>query len=454
MLRRLFNRAGGTNVARRRVLILGAAGRDFHNFNVVFRDDPTHEVVGFTATQIPKIEGRRYPPALSGAHHPEGVPIHPEDDLERLVAELAVDEVVFAYSDVRYDHVGHLASRALAAGADFRLLSAGGTMLPSSVPVVAVTAVRTGCGKSQTSRWVARTLRDAGKRVVVVRHPMPYGDLARQAVQRFGSYEDLETHECTFEEREEYESHIEEGSVVYAGVDYAAILAQASGEADVIIWDGGNNDWPFFEPSLWITVADPLRPGHETAYYPGEVNFRRADIIVINKAGNAPPESIAAVASAAAALNPGAQVIRTASDVTVDDPDAVRGKRVLCIEDGPTLTHGEMTFGAAQVAAERYGAAEIVDPRPHAVGSIRATIEKYPHVGRLLPAMGYFPEQIADLEASVRATECDVILIGTPFDLGRKMQVDKPALRVRYESRPLTDDEPSLDAAILAAVAP
>ena len=426
-------------MARRRSLILGAAGRDFHNFNVVFRDDADAEVVGFTATQIPKIAGRRYPPSLSGPLYPEGLPIYAEGDLEQLVRDLNVDEVVFAYSDVPYEHVGHLSARANAAGADFRLIGTNATMLDSPVPVVAVTAVRTGCGKSPTSRYVAKTLRDAGHRVVVVRHPMPYGDLAKQAVQRFESIADLEEANCTFEEREEYESHIEAGSVVYAGVDFGAILERAAAECDVLLWDGGNNDFPFFRPSVWIALADPLRPGHESRYYPGETNFRAADVLVANKVDRAAAADVQAVVAAAAAMNPDAEVVLARSVVSVSDPEAVRGKRVLCIEDGPTLTHGEMTYGAAQVAAETFGAAEVVDPRETAVGSLRETYAAYPHIGRALPAMGYYPEQIADLEASVAATDCDLVLVGTPFDLAGRMRVDKPALRVRYEFAPEDD---------------
>ncbi len=438
-------------MSRRRVLILGAAGRDFHNFNVAFRNNPSYEVVAFTATQIPKIEGRHYPSSLSGEHYPDGIPIHPESELEKLIKEHAIDEAVFSYSDVSYDTVGNISSRVNAAGADFRLLGTRDTMLPASVPVVAVTAVRTGCGKSQTSRYTAKILRDAGHRVVVVRHPMPYGDLTKQAVQRFASLDDIARHNCTFEEREEYEAHVAEGSVVYAGVDYGAILEQASKECDVLIWDGGNNDFPFYKPDLWMAVADPLRPGHETSYYPGEVNFRAADVIIINKVKRAEEASIAAVAGVAAKLNPNAKVIRADSRVSVADPNAIKGKRVLCIEDGPTLTHGEMTFGAAQVAAETFGAAEVVDPRPHAVRSIRATLDKYPHIGKLLPAMGYFPEQIADLQATIKATDCDVVLVGTPFDLAKHVKLDKPALRVTYALEEL-EGQPSLADAILAGV--
>ncbi len=441
---------------RRRVLILGAAGRDFHNFNTVFRDDPASEVVAFTATQIPRIEGRRYPVELAGRAYPRGIPIEPEADLERLIRDLDVDEAVFAYSDASYAHVGHIASRVLAAGADFRVLGLEGTMLDSQVPVVAVTAVRTGCGKSPVSRYLVRALKESGRRVVVVRHPMPYGDLARQAVQRFETVADLDRHRCTFEEREEYESHIEQGTIVYAGVDYGAILAQAAAEADVVFWDGGNNDWPFFRPDVWVTIADPLRPGHESAYFPGEVNVRAADIIVLNKVETAEAADVRAVEANVATINPRARLLRMRSVVTIEgDPSLVRGKRVLCIEDGPTLTHGGMSFGAGQVAAEKAGAREVVDPRPHAVGSIRDTLAKYPQIGPLLPAMGYFPEQIADLEASVRATPCDAVLVGTPFDLARKLRIDKPAVRVRYdvEDAPRRPGEPTLRHAVLERLA-
>lgn len=441
---------------RRRVLILGAAGRDFHDFNTVFRDDPDTEVVGFTATQIPRIEGRRYPAALAGRRYPDGIPIHPESELESIVRDEQVDDAVFAYSDVSWQTVGRVASRAMAAGAGVRILGPDETMLASPVPVVAITAVRTGCGKSPVTRAMARALRNAGHRVAVVRHPMPYGDLAKQAVQRFAALPDLDRHGCTFEEREEYERHVLEGTVVYAGVDYAAILARAAGEADVILWDGGNNDWPFYRPDVWVTVVDPLRPGHEFAYFPAEVNLRRADVVVINKARAATPEALATVERDIAQANPRATVLRTASVVTVDgDAASLRGKRVLCIEDGPTLTHGGMAYGAAVVAAERAGAT-IVDPRPHAVRSIRETLERYPHVGPLLPAMGYYPEQIADLEASVRATDCDVVLVGTPFDLARQLDVGRPVMRVDYEVEDLPDegDGGTLAAAVLARLAP
>ena len=436
----------------RRIMILGAAGRDFHNFNVLFRDDTDREVVAFTATQIPKIEGRRYPPALAGPRYPDGIPIEREADLEDLIRAREIDAVEFAYSDVSYEQVGHVAARAMAAGADFMIRSPRDTMLESPVPVLAITAVRTGCGKSPCTRYCVRALREAGHRVVVVRHPMPYGDLAQQAVQRFGSYADLDTHACTFEEREEYESHIDEGTVVYAGVDYAAILEQAAAECDVLLWDGGNNDWPFYRPDVWVTVADPLRPGHEASHFPGAVNLRSANIVVINKVETAGSQAVASVAASIAEYNGDATIHKMRSRVTIEgDADAVKGRRVLCVEDGPTLTHGGMVFGAGQVAAEAYGAAEIVDPRPHAVGSIKATLEKFPHIGKLLPAMGYYPEQVADLEASIRATDCDVVLVGTPFDLARKLDVDKPTLRVRYEVEDL--ETPSLSETVVAMIA-
>jgi predicted GTPase len=420
-------------MTKRRVLILGAAGRDFHNFNTAYRGNPEVEVVGFTATQIPKIDGRMYPPELAGEGYPNGIPIHTEDQVEELIEKHNIDEAVFAYSDVSYTQVGNLGSRVQTAGANFTILGTRDTMIKSSCPVVAVTAVRTGCGKSPTSRYVAKALRDAGHRVVAIRHPMPYGDLAKQAVQRFGSLADIDAHDCTFEEREEYESHINEGTVLYAGVDYGAILAEAEKEADIILWDGGNNDWPFYVPDVWISITDPLRAGHGLTYFPGEVNMRGADIVLINKVNTASPEDVAKEEANIAATNPDALLLKTNSVVTVEgDGESLRGKKVLCVEDGPTLTHGGMTFGAGRVAADRYGAT-VIDPRPHAVGSIKGTIEKYPHVGELLPAMGYYPDQIADLEASINACDCDAVLIGTPFDLGRHIKTDKPTMRVRYE---------------------
>ncbi len=420
-------------MSARRVLILGAAGRDFHNFNVAFRDDPDYEVVAFTATQIPNITGRRYPAALAGPAYPDGIPILDENRLERFVRDLRVDEVVFSYSDVSHETVMHLASRAIAAGADFRLMGADATMLSSSLPVISICAVRTGCGKSQTTRKVAETLKAMGKRLVAIRHPMPYGDLERQAVQRFGTYEDLDREECTIEEREEYEPHLDRGTVVYAGVDYGSILARAETEADVILWDGGNNDLPFYRADLEIVVVDPHRPGHELGYHPGEANLRRADVVVINKMSTATADGIRTVKANVARVNPGATVIEADSPISISNPDAVRGKRVLVIEDGPTLTHGGMTYGAGVVAAREHGAAGCVDPRPYAVGSIRETFEHYPDTGALLPAMGYGEEQVRDLEATVRATPCDVVVIGTPVDLRRVMEFDKPTVRVTYD---------------------
>jgi predicted GTPase len=416
-----------------RVVILGAAGRDFHNFNVVFRDDPEHEVVAFTATQIPDISGRRYPPELAGPRYPAGIPIVPEEDLEKLIRERQVGEVVFAYSDVSHEHVMHLGSRAIAAGADYRILGSETTMLRARVPVVSVTAVRTGSGKSQTTRRVAEVLRSRGLAVVVVRHPMPYGDLARQRCQRFATTADLDRHECTIEEREEYEPHLARGTVVYAGVDYAEILASAEREADVLLWDGGNNDLPFFRPDVDIVVVDPHRPGHELRYFPGEANLRRAGVVVINKVSTAPAEGLKLVRANIAAVNPKAVVIEADSPITVSDPAAVRGKRVLVVEDGPTLTHGEMAYGAGAVAAREHGAAELVDPRPYAVGSIAETFAKYPQTKDVLPAMGYGDGQIRELEETIGATPCDLVIIGTPIDLRRLVTLDKPAVRVTYD---------------------
>lgn len=416
-----------------RVLILGAAGRDFHNFNTFFRGNDEYRVVAFTAAQIPDIDGRRYPAELAGDGYPEGIPIRGESEMESLIAEHDVDLVVFAYSDVTHEKVMHLGSRAMAAGASYLLLGAQQTMVASSRPVVAVCAARTGAGKSQTSRRVAELLTAAGKRVVVVRHPMPYGDLVKQAVQRFETYEDLEKHDVTIEEREEYEPHIDAGRIVYAGVDYEAILRQAEAEADVVIWDGGNNDLPFYRPDVFITIVDPHRPDHALRYHPGEANVRMADAILINKIDTASLEGVETARRIAFELNPGAVVIEAASPLFVENGDAIRGKRVLVVEDGPTLTHGEMAYGAGWVAARRYGAAEIVDPRPFAVGSISATYEKYPTTGDVLPAMGYGDKQVEELAATIRATDADVIVIGTPIDLSRLIDFDKPAVRVRYE---------------------
>lgn len=417
----------------RNVLILGAAGRDFHNFNTAFRNDASVRVVAFTATQIPNIDGRKYPAVLAGPRYPDGIPIHPEDDLETLIRDLSVDEAVFSYSDVSHETVMHLASRVLAAGADFRLLGPDATMIPSKVPVVSVCAVRTGCGKSQTTRKVAEILRSKGKRVVSIRHPMPYGDLARQAVQRFGKLEDLDLHDCTIEEREEYEPHIVAGGVIYAGVDYGAILAEAEKEADVILWDGGNNDLPFYRATLEIVVVDPHRPGHELSYHPGEANLRRAHVVVINKIDTADLAGIETVRRSIRKANPKAVVIDAASPIFVDDAAAIRGKRVLAVEDGPTLTHGEMKYGAGVLAAMKHGAAEIVDPRAHAVGTIAETFAKYPGIGTLLPAMGYGDEQVRDLGETIRRTPCDTVIVATPIDLRRVVAIEKPAVRVRYE---------------------
>jgi predicted GTPase len=414
-------------------IIMGAAGRDFHNFNVYFRDNPAYHVVAFTATQIPNIERRRYPPELAGSMYPEGIPIYPETELTDLIGRHQVEQVVFAYSDVPHDYVMHRASQTLAAGADFRLMGTRSTMLESSKPVVSVCAVRTGCGKSQTTRYVCGLLQQMGKRVVAIRHPMPYGDLAAQALQRFATYKDLDRHKCTIEEREEYEPHIDRGVVVYAGVDYGRILRQAEVEADVVVWDGGNNDLPFYRPDLHIVVADPHRAGHELCYHPGEANLRAADVVVVNKVDTADADGIVRVRQSVYKVNPRAAIVEAASPIFVDDPDAIRGKRVLAIEDGPTLTHGEMTYGAGVVAARRFGAAELVDPRPYAVRSIAATFEKYPHINSLLPAMGYGDEQIADLEETVNRTECDLVLAATPIDLQRLINVRHPMDRVRYE---------------------
>jgi predicted GTPase len=428
---------------RRRVLIAGAAGRDFHNFNLVYRGRESHEVVAFTATQIPNIEGRRYPQELAGHLYPAGIPIHPESKLEELVRENDVDEVVFAYSDVTHEHVMHLASRALAAGASYRLLSPSQTMLTSSKPAIAVCAVRTGSGKSQTTRHIAALLREDGKRVAVLRHPMPYGDLTKQAVQRFADYADLDAADTTIEEREEYEPHINEGNVVFAGIDYAAILDQAEQEADVILWDGGNNDTPFIKPNLHVVVVDPHRPGHELRYHPGETNLRMADVCVVNKVDTAPPEGVEAVLDSIRQVNPGAKIVRAASPFLVEENgETVAGKRVLAIEDGPTLTHGEMTYGAAVLAAKANNAAELVDPRPFAVGSIAETLEEYPHITELLPAMGYGRKQMEELKETIARSDAEVVLIGTPIDLRRVIDFDKPALRVAYRLQEL--GEPTL----------
>jgi predicted GTPase len=416
-----------------RVIIMGAAGRDFHNFNTVFRADAGSRVLAFTATQIPNIEGRRYPAELAGPLYPEGIPIHPESDLPALIRDLKAEQVVFAYSDVSHETVMHKASLVLACGADFRLIGPDASMIAARVPVVSVCAVRTGAGKSQTTRKVAQILRAKGRRVVAVRHPMPYGDLVKQKVQRFAAMEDLVRHECTIEEREEYEPHIAAGGVIYAGVDYGAILAEAEKEADVVLWDGGNNDLPFYRADLEIVVADPHRPGHERTYHPGEANLRRAHVVVINKIDSAGPDGIATVRRSIRELNPGAIVVDAASPLSVEGAEAIRGKRVLAVEDGPTLTHGEMKYGAGVLAALRHGAAEVVDPRPYTVGTLTATFEKYPGIGTLLPAMGYGGQQVKDLEETIARTPCDVVLVATPIDLRRVVRIDKPALRVGYE---------------------
>lgn len=419
-------------MARERILILGAAGRDFHDFNVAFRNNIEYGVVGFTAAQIPEIACRIYPPKLCGRLYPEGIPIWPESELEKIIKEYYVDQCILAYSDLSFQVVMELAGRVLAAGADFELLGMR-TMLKSSKPVVAVCAVRTGSGKSQTTRYIADEFKSAGLKPVVVRHPMPYGNLEAEAVQRFASFSDLDSGDLTIEEREEYEAHIKRGTVVYAGVDYEAILRQAEREADVIVWDGGNNDIPFFQPDLWITVADALRPGHELTYYPGNVNFRAAKIIVINKVNSAPEEAAISIQANAARLNPRAKVIRAASKVLAEDPGLIRGRAVLVIEDGPTLTHGGMPFGAGKQAAEIYGAAKIVDPRPFAVGSIKEALARYGHIRNALPAMGYYPEQIRDLEESVNNVPCDSVIIATPVDLRRLINIRKPSTSVTYE---------------------
>jgi predicted GTPase len=420
-------------MAKTRTLIMGAAGRDFHNFNLVYRDNDAYQVVAFTATQIPNIEGRVYPAELAGRLYPQGVPIYPESELVRLLRDLQVDEVVFSYSDVPHTYVMHQASRVLAAGANFRLLGPTATQVKSTRPVVSIGAVRTGAGKSQTTRRVAEALRGLGYRVAAVRHPMPYGNLIAQTAQRFGDYDDLDEYETTIEEREEYEPHLDRGVVVFAGVDYEKILRMAEQEVDIVLWDGGNNDLPFFKSDFHIVVADPHRPGHESTYHPGEANVRMADAIVINKVDTADGSAVIALQAALRDLNPDAVIVEAASPLAVDEPAAIRGKRVLVIEDGPTLTHGEMAYGAAWVAARRFGAAEIIDPRPYAVGTIAETYRKYPTTGAVLPAMGYGPAQIKELEATINSTPADLVLIGTPIDLRRVLKLERPAQRVRYD---------------------
>jgi len=417
----------------KKVLILGAAGRDFHNFNVVFRHDPEFHVVAFTATQIPDIDGRRYPAELAGDLYPDGIPILEENKMEEIIRDEGVDVVVFSYSDVAYATLMHLASRAVATNADFWLLGAERTQLVSKVPVISICAVRTGCGKSPVSRRIATELRTLGWNPVVIRHPMPYGNLVEQRAQRFATLADLDRYQCTIEEREEYEPHIVEGTTLYAGVDYEDILRQAEKEGDLILWDGGNNDTSFYRPDLEIVVLDPHRAGHELAYYPGEVNFRTAQVLIINKVDTADPDGIKTVRHNIALHNPTAKVIETACKVTVADPEAIRGKRVLVIEDGPTLTHGEMPYGAGVVAANRYNAAALVDPRPYAVGSIEKTFEKFPHLWRVLPAMGYSDRQRHELEETIKRVPCDVVVVATPIDLARTITIDKPSVRVSYE---------------------
>ena len=422
-------------MTQRKVIIIGAAGRDFHNFNTFFRDNPAYNVVAFTAAQIPDIAGRKYPAALAGSRYPEGIPIHDQSELESLIIDLDADECVFSYSDVPYAAVMAIGARVNAAGADFTLLGYKSTMLKSTKPVVAIGAVRTGCGKSQTSLHLADILSANGLNVIAVRHPMPYGDLAAQKVQRFAGIEDLAEHQCTIEEMEEYEPHIARGNVIYAGVDYEAILRAAENDprgCDVVLWDGGNNDFPFYSPDLMITVTDPHRPGHETSYYPGEVTLRMADVVVINKIDSADFENIQTVRNNIERVNPRAVVVEAASTISVENPGVIRGKRVLVIEDGPTLTHGEMKIGAGIVAAKRLGAAEIVDPRPYAVGRIAETFRIYPNVGKLLPAMGYGEEQIRDLTATIDRTDCDSVIIATPIDLSRVIRISKPNTRVTY----------------------
>ena len=417
----------------RRVVIMGAAGRDFHNFNVFFRDNPKYRVVAFTAAQLPEIWGRKYPPELAGSLYPEGIPILKEEELPEIIKRENVDLVVFAYSDVSHQYLMERAAIAQAAGADFMLLGPKSTMLKSNKPVIAVTAARTGAGKSPTSRRVVSILKERGLKVVVIRHPMPYGDLRKQVVQRFASLEDLDKHECTIEEREDYEPHIKMGSVVYAGVDYEKILREAEKEADVILWDGGNNDFPFYVPDLWITVVDPLRAGHELTYWPGSVNVRAADVIVISKENVASADQIELVRANVNRVNPKATIVEAAMPLTVDAPELIKDKRVLVVEDGPTVTHGEMGFGAGYMAAKRFGAAEIVDPRPYAVGSIKEAFEKYTHLGPVLPAVGYSDRQMRELEETINNADADSVILGTPTDLSRYLRIDKPAVHVRYE---------------------
>jgi predicted GTPase len=427
---------------RKRVLIMGAAGRDFHNFNTTYRDNEDYEVVAFTATQIPDIDGRKYPAELAGSLYPDGIPIYDEADLEDLIKKHKIELINFAYSDISHENVMHKAAKVNATGADFVLLGGDKTMVKSSKPVIAITAIRTGCGKSQTTRRVIKALQEMGKKVVSIRHPMPYGDLVKQAVQRFADLDDLKKHDCTIEEMEEYEPHIAMGSIIYAGVDYEKILREAEKEADVILWDGGNNDTSFYKADLTITVVDPHRPGHETTYYPGETNLRLADIVVINKIETANPEDVEEVRMAVREINPHARIVDAASPIFVENGDLIKGKRALVVEDGPTLTHGEMQYGAGMVAAEKYGASEAVDPRPFTVGTITKTFEKYPDIGILLPAMGYGEHQMKDLEKTIAKTDCDVVIIGTPIDLRRVIKIKQSSVRVTYELQEI--GEPTL----------
>jgi len=427
---------------RKRILIMGAAGRDFHNFNTFYRDNEEYDVVAFTATQIPDIDGRKYPAELAGHLYPEGIPIYDEADLQDLIVKQNIDIVNFAYSDISHEGVMHKAAMVNAMGADFILLGGNNTMIQSAKPVIAITAIRTGCGKSQTTRRVIKALQDMGKKVVSIRHPMPYGDLVKQSVQRFAELDDLVKHECTIEEMEEYEPHIAMGSVIYAGVDYEKILREAEKEADVILWDGGNNDTSFYKADVTITVVDPHRPGHETTYYPGETNLRLADIVVINKIETANPEDVESVRAAIREVNPKAWIVDAASPIFVEDGNLIKGKKALVVEDGPTLTHGEMQYGAGMVAAEKYGASDVMDPRPFTVGTITKTFEKYPEIGILLPAMGYGEQQMKDLEKTIAKTKCDVVIIGTPIDLRRVIKIKQPSVRVTYELQEI--GEPTL----------
>lgn len=418
---------------RKKVIIMGAAGRDFHNFNTVFRNNSKFEVVAFTATQIPDIEGRRYPAALAGEEYPNGIPILPEDDLEKIIEEEHADEVIFSYSDVTHEHVMHIGSRVVAAGADFVLLGNRETMIKPKVPLISICATRTGSGKSQTTRAIAEILVEKGRDISTIRHPMPYGDLEKQAVQRFADYDDLDRHDCTIEEREEYEPYIDEGMVIYAGVDYGAILEEAEKESDIVIWDGGNNDTPFYRSDLHFVVLDPHRVGHETKYHPGEVNLNMADVCIINKCDSADEEDIAQLEKNIREVNPDATILRADSPLTVEDSDKIKGKKALVIEDGPTVTHGEMSFGAGKLAAEKFGASEIIDPREFAVGSIKETFEKFPHLTEVLPAMGYGKQQMKDLEETIENSDCDIVVSGTPIDLNRVIDVSKPMVHVTYK---------------------